>query len=506
MKKPSQMTIRRRANDLRGCTSACDRSGHVLVLFAILLPVLIGILGLVIDSSLMNAEFRNTQHIADAAAMAAAYDKSQGHSDATARATAIEYVQDYNGLGDADVTVNRPPNSGPYAGKGGYVEVIVAQQVPIHFLTLFGNDELQTVRATGVAGFEPATAGIAVMALDQDPEPITVQPVLPLLGALPALLGGIEVLGIGGVEVEGAVVANTKWGGVDENGDPAGDSAGPPWGISCMPILPLTQLRAQDIYVVGGVDDPDNYGHADNGEPSPLQANKLPVADPLIGVPVPTIAADSTNVNATLRGGVTVVGLPLVGTTTVLEPGVYEWIQITAGRVRFEPGVYIIRNVNPVTQIALSILAGQVEAEGVMFYITNSPGYLPTSGAPDINDGETEPAAPGALTLLPSAVINIGVLGSNYSPIDDPSSPFDGMLIFQRRQDRRPMALIRQQLLGSDSFAGIIYSKWGHLIFGGYGSYDATLVAGTIRFVNVLGLRITPYNPLPPVEEVFLVQ
>ena len=130
----------------------------------------------------------------------------------------------------------------------------------------------------------------------------------------------------------------------------------------------------------------------------------------------------------------------------MLNPGVYDWIEIVTGRVVFNPGVYVIRGVNPLTRIGLNILAGRVTANGVMFYMTNSTGYSAGAGSPDSADGETVPAVPGLGSLLPSAVINIGLLGSQFTPLDDPSSPFDGMSIYQRRQDRRPIVILNDDL------------------------------------------------------------
>src|SRR6267142_1399355 len=49
-----------------------SRSGKVLVCTVVLLPALIGMLALVIDGSLLLAEARHLQHVADAAALAAA--------------------------------------------------------------------------------------------------------------------------------------------------------------------------------------------------------------------------------------------------------------------------------------------------------------------------------------------------------------------------------------------------------------------------------------------------
>ena len=73
----------------------------------------------------------------------------------------------------------------------------------------------------------------------------------------------------------------------------------------------------------------------------------LPIADPYANLPSPSVAVDPTNVVATNYGGVNVVSIPSSLRTTVLNPGVYDWIQVTSGAVVFNPGVYIIRNVNP---------------------------------------------------------------------------------------------------------------------------------------------------------------
>src|SRR5262245_27383535 len=81
------------------------RSGKILVMFAVLLPALLGMTGLIIDGSLMMAEYRGTQHVADAAATAAARTLQLGDGAAAARERAIEVVQNGNGLGDAVVTV-----------------------------------------------------------------------------------------------------------------------------------------------------------------------------------------------------------------------------------------------------------------------------------------------------------------------------------------------------------------------------------------------------------------
>jgi hypothetical protein len=260
------------------------------------------------------------------------------------------------------------------------------------------------------------------------------------------------------------------------------------------------------LRVVGGVDNPDYYGPLNVGEPQPLQAGRLPVPDPFDDLSVPTLAADAVNVSATEYGGRTVAGLPVLGPPVTLQPGVYDWIEVVSGRAIFQPGVYIIRGQNPLTELSLNIIAGQVEASGVMFYITDSAAYTPASGLPDALDGETAAPVPSSSNIPPCAVINVGLLGSNYSGLNDPSSPFHGLLIYQRRWDRRPIILVQENLLGPGQLRGTVYSKWGHAILAGKGSYDARFVVGSMRLIALLDMQIRPSVLLPPAADVYLVE
>jgi len=128
------------------------RAGSVLPLFAILLPVLCGMLGLVLDIGLLFAAHRQVQTAADAAALAAAVDLRAGKTAGSASATASQYVQ-YNGLPAAAVTVNLPPQQGPYAGNARYVEVVVSHSAGVWFIQVVGAAS-PTVSARAVAGYE----------------------------------------------------------------------------------------------------------------------------------------------------------------------------------------------------------------------------------------------------------------------------------------------------------------------------------------------------------------
>ena len=481
------------------------RTGKVLLLFLISLPALLGLIGLVFDYGLMSGQHAKIQHAADAAALAAALEYKAGNAFSDSDATAKNYVQLYNNLPSATVSLQTPPLSGNYAGKQGYFQVNVKKTYDTIFMRLLGS-ESTTVEALSVAGCKDATAGVAVMVLDPKPPRIAIAPTPLLLTSFPALLGGLEVLGLGEVKIDGAVVVNNQWGGLDEEGNHVGDNFGPPFAVSCTPLINLTRVKARDVRVSGGVDNPNSFANYSGGGSMPLRANRAIVPDPYKNLPVPTVAADGINVKTQLRGSVTVLQLPILVPPAVLSPGVYEWIEVIAGEVIFQPGVYVIRNVNPLTKMALNIAGGIVQAEGVMFYITDTANYSCNSGLPDLLDKELKPSPPPLLEMLPSVLINAALPGSRFSGITTANSPFAGMFIYQRRHDYRPVVIAHQSLLGNASFSGAVYAKWGHVLMLGNGTYDLTLAGGTVRLLTVLNMTIKPSKLLPAVKEVYMVE
>lgn len=484
------------------------REAKVLVLLAILLPVLCGMVGLVVDGSLLMSSYRNLQQVSDAAATTAATALSNGATVAAATSQAATSVNTWNGLPDASVVVNIPPSTGPHAGNSNYAEVLISRSQTTNFIQVLGASSQQSVSVRSVAGTESSTAGAAVVVLDPNPlgAIADLSPYASLSETLPPIqLGGLEVLGLGPLSVNGAVLVNNQWGGVDQNSNPAGSGSGPPYGASCMPLVSSTNLAARNIRVVGGVDSAKNYSNYVSGQASPLRCNALPVPDPYASLATPTVSADSANVVATTFGGVNVTGVPVVGPPTILTPGVYDWIQVTSGTVVFSPGVYIVRSVNPMTQIALNIIAGQVTANGVMFYITNTTSYSATSGAPDSSDAGSSAPAPALTTLVPSVVI-ASLLGSSYVPISTANSPFNGVLIYQRRIDRRPIVLADQSLLLAGTLSGTIYAKYAQVVFACNGTFDMRFVCGSMRFANLLQTTIAPTQLLPPAQDVYLVE
>jgi Flp pilus assembly protein TadG len=432
------------------------RSGKILVLFALLLPVLLGMTGLVVDGGLMMASYRQTQNAADAAAMAAAMDKLRGESDGYALETANYYIQQLNGLADAPAlvagqTFNIPPRTGPYAGNPHYVEVIVSYPVNTFFIQVLGINSNQTVEARAVAGYEPVPAAEGVAALDP--------------GALP----GLQVNGGGTLTVKGRVVVNAQATGAPFAATADGGAL----------------LRASTIDVVGQVNNSANFLNLIGQQGSPLTTGALPEFDPLVNLPTPTTAS---GVNPTDRGSVRISS----GTQT-LDSGVYSSLQISGGNVTFNPGIYVLTGGLTISGSA------NVQGNGVLFYNTGTD-YNPATGNPDRHDGQILGTDPNATF----GGISITAGNVNLQPLNSGNNPLNGMLIYQRLWNTQPINIHPG---ANVNLGGTIYAKWAALNLTGQGQFDAQSIVGTVQ-VTLTGDLTIDYKgrQLGQANQVFLVE
>jgi len=452
--------------------------GAVLVWFAMLLTLMLGMVGLVIDAGMLLAAHRHAQSAADAAAMAAAYDLMFGKPTSEATATATTFVKEYNGLSGAPApVVNVPPADGPYAGASNYVEVIVSSPMRTFFIHLLpGISRENTVRARAVAGFEIVAAGEGVCVLDPSARP------------------GLDVDGGGVLNVRGLVIDNSEGGGLDENGDPVDNGNNQVAGNVSNNAL----LRATEMRIVGGVNNPDNFQSYDPGDSTNvLHCNQLPFPDPLLHLPTPTV---DNGVDATFRGAPQASNTNLklgdqnadaaepmnyidtsdpANPVMVLHPGIYESISITGGNVRFEPGIYVLRPARNTTN-TLKITGGNVEARGIMFYNTGD-NYDPYTGLPDAKDYDNPPpdaegANFGAVTI--NAAMQFSPIDSQQYVYDRDVSAFDGMLFYQRRRNTATADIQGNSEQGV--LSGTMYAKWAHFKLAGQGTYDAQFFVGSL--------------------------
>ena len=149
---------------------ARDTRGIVLVLVALLLPVMVGLTGLGVETGLWYAIKRQNQAAADEAALSGAMEIAAAKPDFTAQALCTARRNGFdssvalpppcpNAL--AGATVNNPPASGTYSGNNSYVEVILSQQQSALFANFNPiNLGSVTIRTRAVAGPVGNTVGV----------------------------------------------------------------------------------------------------------------------------------------------------------------------------------------------------------------------------------------------------------------------------------------------------------------------------------------------------------
>ena len=141
-----------------------QRHGQIAPLLVILVAVLFGAAGLVLDGGRIQFAKRHMQLAADAAAMGGAHELMLGQTgravidaardDAELNSFKHQNSDDNNtggGNTKTTVAVNNPPLSGPRAGDSGFVEVIITKDYPTTFMRIMGV-ERAPVLARAVAG------------------------------------------------------------------------------------------------------------------------------------------------------------------------------------------------------------------------------------------------------------------------------------------------------------------------------------------------------------------
>lgn len=142
-----------------------DQAGVTAVVFALMLPMIVGFMGLGVEVAMWYDGKRTLQTAADAAAMAGTLDRAGGSDAATITATATREAT-RNGWTAADGTIAVDP---AYAGDNSPVEVSLTRNVSVLFSSIFlGNTDV-TLQARAVGRTTTTSSGSAVgcvLALD----------------------------------------------------------------------------------------------------------------------------------------------------------------------------------------------------------------------------------------------------------------------------------------------------------------------------------------------------
>jgi hypothetical protein len=343
--------------------------GQILITTAVAMLLLIAIAALVVDLGMSWMLRRQEQDAADPAAVAAArwlidsatgdptWNQSMAEEDACFYAQQNGFFTDdsscSSALGDDRLQVSAPPRSGPYAGRGGFVQVVISDTHPSFFGRLLGN-EVATVTTGAVAA---NTAGNS-----NSNSLIALRPDGCDTGMIQGTGGGgakvsiIPALDDGGLPYDGGYVySNSECpAGVASALAACGGGSG-----SVKVSGSNSSLIAPRIYTVGTC--------AKNGSGATVQTNQsnlvnqgaVPIGDPLAGIPRPRLSdfpngtcpdgspsTPSSTAPCLLKGTGGSATCPNIGgqPTCILSPGVYYggWDVGSKVRLQLQPGMYIL--------------------------------------------------------------------------------------------------------------------------------------------------------------------
>jgi Flp pilus assembly protein TadG len=264
-----------------------DQSGSYLVIFAIMMPVLIGLVGLGVDYGVWMNASQKMQAAADAAAFSAAALLTSGTGgDVTTQADAIASAFGFtNASNGVSVTVNKPPASGAHTSTAGAVEVIIRQPQPRFFSAVISSGQTTVAaRSVAVAG----SSGGCVLALN------------------PTASGAISLQGTSNVTLSGCNLYDNSSSG------------------SALSIGGSSTLSALAVAVAGAV-----TGQSSITASKGVTTGASPVADPYAGASYGSYSGCaqnnySTKNTVTLSPGVYCGGLNLgAGANVTLQPGIY---------------------------------------------------------------------------------------------------------------------------------------------------------------------------------------
>ncbi len=272
-----------------------NRFGMVAVMCAACLVIILAVVAIAIDGGLLMDDRRRAQSAADAAALAGAADlflrwqANQGvdvQGTAVAKALAISAAN-----GFPNPVVNCPPQSGPFKGKPGYIEVIVSYNQRRAFSRIWGSTDLP-VQARAVAEGKWGANKNGILVLD------------------PTSPSSLNVVGNGTMMVQGVATI------VDSNNPGAVTTTG-------TGTIMTSEL---DVTGIPGVTPGSNIvGNVVSGSP--------PVPDPLAYIPAPDASTMTVQSNHpinwangihTVQPGVYQGGIKISGQATlIMMPGIY---------------------------------------------------------------------------------------------------------------------------------------------------------------------------------------
>ena len=422
-----------------------DTSGAVAIMVLLLIPVLIGFLGISVDVGLWYTARRGMQNIADAAALSGAGEIANGSADSIVTAAA-QSAADSNGFDATDgsvITINLPPEDGPNAGNDGSIEVIIDRPMVLLFTRVFSTLRGETFAATATVR--------AVANTDFVDE-------FCILGLDPTASKAVEISGTGQLTLDCGIAVNSD-----------ADNA---LSVSGNALATVTSATT-----VGGV---NIGGNAELDSKAPPRRGDA-VDDPYDDLEIPDFTGCDEDGSAGGGGGgqggggggsgvVQVNGNKTFDASTGTTPGIFVicgGLKVNAGaNVTFEPGVYII-------------LDGDFDIGGQSTVVGDGVTFILTGGTPsDI----------GSIKIVGGSDLDL------TAPDTDPlnADGYSGVLFYQ---DRDVTGQNKDNIITGGAeldFEGALYFPSEDLTFAG-GSELADgcvqLIAATVKITGDTGVQ-----------------
>lgn len=258
--------------------------GQAIPLVGLLLVVLIGMAGLVVDGGQLTMQYRASQNAADAAALAAAIHLTNGYTE-TQSTTLATTVAQRNQIPASDLSIAYYDSSGAQTATASSVAAVTAT-VTHTFSTLF-------LPIVGINSGRVSTA--ATVSIRQ--------------GGASCIFCVMSSSAASALDLSGNGSLSVSGGNVQVNSSATGAIA-----VSANATLTVT---SGNVYVVGTATGTSHIS------PSPLHGST--VTDPLSSVPVPSVATAGTG-------------------STTLNPGVFSSLSVTGNStVTMNPGTYVFK-------------------------------------------------------------------------------------------------------------------------------------------------------------------
>jgi hypothetical protein len=306
--------------------------------YALILPFLLGVVGLGIESGIWYASKRVIQTQTDAAATAGAYERRRGNPAYSLVSAASLREAIRNGFVNAapnSITINNPPTSGPNAGDQASVEVIISEPQNPLFSSLFLNNLSVTSRSVATVETEGTACVLALH---------------------PSASNAIMNQGNPTIMMDGCVMAANS-----------NDS-------SAISISGSAVIDADSLWTAGDISIGGSVTLTLDQEP---MVNAWPLDDPYASITIPTLGACDYN-NTSYNN-----------TTLTIDPGVYcDGINFGANAIiTLNPGTYYIDEGDIIIAASAVIRCSCPNPEDGVTFVLTSSGAVNDIGTITIHGG-----------------------------------------------------------------------------------------------------------------------